>query len=83
MMVERYNCLLKEAQDAFASGDLEGALHHFEAAKKLASDSNDIDRAAGVLTILRESGALEMFSATGPAGSASLGGGTAARGRRR
>ncbi len=45
MMVERYDCLLKEAQEAFASGDLEGALHHFEAAKKLASDSNDIDRA--------------------------------------
>ncbi len=44
-MVERYDSLLQEAQDAFASGDLEGALERFNAAKNLASDHGDVDRA--------------------------------------
>ena len=45
MMVERYDVLLQEAQEAFASGNLEAALAHFEAAQVLASDCNDVDRA--------------------------------------
>jgi len=44
-MIERYDLLLQEAQEAFASGDLEGALQHFETAEKLASDHGDGDRA--------------------------------------
>ncbi|MEN8163306.1 MAG: hypothetical protein ABFS37_04190 [Acidobacteriota bacterium] len=45
MMVERYDHLLGEAQEAFASGDLQSALMHFEAARQLASDHRDVDRA--------------------------------------
>ncbi|RLE22652.1 MAG: hypothetical protein DRJ65_13435 [Acidobacteria bacterium] len=45
MMVERYDRLLGEAQEAFASGDLQAALRHFEAAQALASNDGDVDRA--------------------------------------
>lgn len=45
MMVERYDRLLREAQEAFASGDLQSALGQFEAAQELASDHGDVDRA--------------------------------------
>lgn len=45
MMVERYDRLLGDAQEAFASGDLQSALAHFEAAHQLASDHGDVDRA--------------------------------------
>ncbi|MCK5378793.1 MAG: hypothetical protein KAJ78_05280 [Acidobacteria bacterium] len=45
MMVERYDRLLREAQGAFAAGDLQSALRHFEAAQVLASGDGDGDRA--------------------------------------
>ena len=45
MTVERYDCLQREAQEAFASGDLQTALQQFDAARELASVDGDVDRA--------------------------------------
>lgn len=45
MMVERYDRLQSDAQEAFASGDLQLALQSFESAQELAATHDDVDRA--------------------------------------
>ncbi|MCD4748774.1 MAG: hypothetical protein K8R59_05310 [Thermoanaerobaculales bacterium] len=45
MIMEFFEDLMDQAQEAFASGDLQSALRQFEAAQQLTSDHDDVDQA--------------------------------------